>query len=116
MEILEQLLDDLEGKVLLFALSAYIALVATLLMGCSTTAVGEPETRGAKDRFKAEVVNSGFNYSLTVVTDTKEGCQYLFLKSGQGAGFIQLTDKYGNPLLADDYSRREVGMSDDDEE
>lgn len=115
MEILEHLLDDLEGKVLLFVLSAYIALVATLLMGCSTMAVGEPETRGMEDRFKAEVVNSGFNYSLTVVTDTEEGCQYLFLKSG-GAGFIQLTDKYGNPLLADGYSRREVGMSDDDEE
>ena len=102
----------------MFLLAIVVALASALVAtcGCSTMAVGEPETRGVEDRFKAEVVNSGFNYSLTVVTDTEEGCQYLFLNSGNGAGFIQLTDKYGNPLLAEGYSRREVGMSDDDGE
>lgn len=116
MESMTQPIDDVGGSAWRIVLLVLLPLLVLYLMGCSTTAVGEPETRGVKDRFKAEVVNSGFNYSLTVVTDTKEGCQYLFLKSGQGAGFIQLTDKYGNPLLADGYSRREVGMSDDDEE
>ena len=103
---------------MMFLLAIVVALALALIAtcGCSTTAIDEPETRGMEDRFKAEVVNSGFNYSLTVVTDTEEGCQYLFLKTGNGAGFIQLTDKYGNPLLADGYSRREVGMSDDDGE
>lgn len=92
-----------------------VMLVSTLLVlcGCSKTQVAEAKQ---DSRFKAEVVNSGFDYSLTVVTDTEEGCQYLFLKTGSGAGFIQLTDKYGNPLLAEGYSRREIGMSDDDEE
>ena len=86
------------------------ALVATC--GCSTTAVGEPETRGMEGRFEVEQLYYGF----AVITDTKEGCQYLFYKRGHSGGLVQLTDKYGNPLLADGYSRREVGMSDDDGE
>ena len=88
------------------------ALVATC--GCSTTAVGEPETRGMEGRFEVEQLY----YGLVVITDTKEGCQYLFCRGGSGhsGGLVQLTDKYGNPLLADGYSRREVGMSDDDGE
>lgn len=116
MESMTQPTDDVGGNAWRIVLLVLLPILVLSLMGCSTMTVGEPETRGVKDRFKAEVVNSGFNYSLTVLTDTKEGCQYLFLKTGQGAGFIQLTDKYGNPLLADGYSRREVGMSDDDEE
>ena len=112
MEILEQLLDDLEGKALLFALSAYVALLALLLMGCSTTAVGEPKIESMEGRFEVERLYD----DMTVITDTEEGCQYLYYKYGYGGGFIQLTDKYGNPLLADGYSRREVGMSNDDGE
>lgn len=115
MESMMQSTDDVGGNAWWIVLLVLLPLLVLPLIGCSTMTVGESETRGMEDRFKAEVVNSGFNYSLTVVTDTKEGCQYLFLKSGQGAGFIQLTDKYGNPLLASGYSRREVGMSDDEE-
>lgn len=110
-----------QRRMYLLAIAVMLASALVSTCGCSTTAVGEPEDRGMEDRgmegrFEAETVSSGFNYSLTVVTDTEEGCQYLFLKSGYGAGFVQLTDKYGNPLLADGYSRREVGMSDDDGE
>lgn len=111
MEILEHLLDDLEGKVLLFALSACVTLLVLPLIGCSTTAVGEPKIGSMEGRFEVERLYG----DMTVITDTEEGCQYLYYKYGYGGGFIQLTDKYGNPLLANGYSRREVGMSDDGE-
>ena len=98
----------------MYLMAIVVALVSALVAtcGCSTTAVGEPEARGMEGRFEVEHLY----YGLAVITDTKEGCLYLFYKDGHSAGMAQLTDKYGNPLLADGYSRREVGMSDDDGE
>ena len=98
----------------MYLLAIVVALASALVAtcGCSTTAVGEPKIESMEGRF--EVVHL-FGY-MVVITDTEEGCQYLYYKYGYGGGFIQLTDKYGNPLLADGYSRREVGMSDDDGE
>lgn len=98
----------------MFLLAIVVALASALVTtcGCSTTVVGEPEIESMEGRF--EVVH--LSNDMIVITDTEEGCQYLFYKRGYGGGFIQLTDKYGNPLLADGYSRREVGMSDDDGE
>ena len=100
----------------MYLLAIMVALASALVTtcGCSTTAVGEPEIESMEGRFEVERLY----YGLAVITDTKEGCQYLFCKGGGGhsGGLVQLTDKYGNPLLADGYSRREVGMSDDDEE
>lgn len=115
MESLESLLDDLEGKLLLFALSAYIALVATLLMGCSTTEVAADE-QVSDVRFRVVEANNDTFWTVTdIIVDTKTGCQYLWVKESEKAGPVLLVDKYGYPLLASGYSRREVGMSDDGE-
>ena len=98
----------------MFLLAIVVALASALVAtcGCSTTAVGEPKIESMEGRFEVERLYG----DMTVITDTEEGCQYLYYKYGYGGGFIQLTDKYGNPLLADGYSRREVGMSNDDGE
>lgn len=89
-----------------------LIVLALMMASCSTTAVGEPKIESMEGRFNVEYLYG----DMTVITDTDEGCQYLFYKCGYGGGFIQLTDKYGNPLLAEGYSRREVGMSNDDGE
>ncbi len=115
MEILESLLDDLEGKLLLFALSAYVALLALPLMGCSTTEVAADEQVNDVRFRVVEVDNDAFWITTDIIVDTKTGCQYLWVKESEKAGPVLLADKYGNPLLADGYSRREVGMSDDGE-
>lgn len=98
----------------MYLLAIVVALASALVTtcGCSTTAVGEPKIGSMEGRFEVERLYG----DMTVITDTEEGCQYLYYKYGYGGGFIQLTDKYGNPLLADGYSRREVGMSNDDGE
>ena len=103
-----------QRRMFLLAIVVVLASALVTTCGCSTTAVGEPEIESMEGRFEVERLNG----AMAVVTDTKEGCQYLFCRGsgGHSGGFVQLTDKYGNPLLADGYSRREVGMSDDDEE
>lgn len=97
----------------MFLLAIVVAFASALvtICGCSTTAVGEPKIESMEGRFEVEHLYG----DMTVITDTEEGCQYLYYKFGYGGGFIQLTDKYGNPLLAEGYSRRVVGMSDDGE-
>lgn len=112
MESMTQPTDDVGGNVLWVVLLVLLPFLVLLLTGCSTTEVGEPKIGSMEGRFEVERLYG----DMTVITDTEEGCQYLYYKYGYGGGFIQLTDKYGNPLLASGYSRREVGMSDDDEE
>lgn len=91
------------------------ALVATC--GCSTTEVAEAQAQSDWLRFRiTEVPNDGVWVNTTVIVDTETGCQYIFAKQAELGGLELLVDKYGNPLLADGYSRREVGMSDDDGE
>lgn len=112
MESMMQPTDDVGGNALLIVLLALLSVLVLPLIGCSTTAVGEPKIKSMEGRFEVERLYG----DMTVITDTEEGCQYLYYKFGYGGGLIQLTDKYGNPLLADGYSRCEVGMSDDDGE
>ncbi len=101
-----------QRRMFLLAIAVMLVSCAIATCGCSTTAVGEPEIESMEGRFEVEHLFG----DMIVITDTKEGCQYLFYRCGYGGGFIQLTDKYGNPLLAEGYSRREVGMSNDDGE
>lgn len=111
MESMMQSTDDVGGNAWWIVLLVLLPILVLSLMGCSTTAVGEPKIGSMEGRFEVERLYG----NMTVITDTKEGCQYLYYWYGYGGGFIQLTDKYGNPLLAEGYSRREVGMSDDGE-
>lgn len=96
-------------NVVIAAIAVMIASCMFLLLGCSAAQTAEV---GMGERFQREWVGD----NLLLITDTKEGCQYLFYDGYKRGGLTQLTDKYGYPLLADGYSRREVGMSEDDGE
>ena len=90
------------------------ALVALALCGCTCTLAGcgvrDAEGAGWQVRFKVvQAMTDGLG-TTRIYTDTKTGCQYLEVG---GSGLTLLVDKYGYPLLADGYSRVEVGMSDD---
>lgn len=92
-----------------------VAVAIVALTGCSTTEVAEAE-EDMTPRFSYEVVTDDTWMYTDVVTDTETGCQYLLVGDDDGYGLTLLVDKYGNPLLAQGYSRSEVGMSDDDGE
>lgn len=49
-------------------------------------------------RFTTDVHGNG----IKIITDTETGVQYLFVKSGYGAGLTILVDENGEPLLKED--------------
>ena len=104
-----------QRNVVIAAIVVMIASAMVALCGCSTSEVAEANS----DNARFCVVDTTDNHTFVVtfaVVDKETGCQYLFCNYGKGGGLTLLVDKYGNPLLADGYSRREVGTSDDDGE
>ncbi len=91
-----------------------VAVAIVAITGCSMTEVAKAEE--TTPRFDCEAVTDDTWMYTDVVTDTETGCQYLLVGDDDGYGLTLLVDKYGNPLLAQGYSRSEVGMSDDDGE
>lgn len=92
-----------------------VAVAIVALTGCSTTETAEAE-EDMTPRFVYESVTDNTWMYTDVIVDTETGCQYLLAGNGDGYGLTLLVDKYGNPLLAQGYSRSEVGMSHDDGE
>lgn len=95
-----------------------IAAIAVMLCACTCTLAGcvsENTTYVTPDventgRFECEI---GY---VNIIVDTRTGVQYLVWHEGSQGGVCRLDDKYGYPLLADGYSRVDVGMSDDEGE
>jgi hypothetical protein len=116
MESMTQPTDDVGGNAWWIVLLVLLPLLVLSLMGCSTTEVAEAQAQSHWLRFRiTDVPNDGVWVNTTVIVDTETGCQYIFAKQAELGGLELLVDKYGNPLLAEGYSRREVGMSDDGE-
>lgn len=89
------------------------ALVAScVLSGCiSTSNTKHVESNLENDsRFACEL---GY---VSLITDTRTGCQYLTWWNSSQSGVTLLVDRYGYPLLAEGYTRLDVGMSEDDGE
>ena len=91
-------------------LAALVALC--VLTGCGTgdntarTTINPENT----NRFECE-----YGY-VSLITDTRTGCQYLAWWAPEKGGVTLLVDKYGYPMLAEGYTRLDVGMSEDDGE
>lgn len=81
--------------VALIALLLLLVLVVCACTGCATVEAAEPES----PRFIAERVESPKYITITIITDTETGVQYMFVKDGYGAGLTVLEpspDKEGN--------------------
>lgn len=110
-----------QRKMLAFAIMVIVVSLFLAIVACSPSEAEEAERDNLPERFQVtEYSNDSFWVHTVVITDTKEGCQYLltYRQTGEGGagGLVQLTDKYGYPLLAQGYSRNDVGVSDDDGE
>ena len=68
---------------------AVLVLIALLLSGCKAEAKAETEDK--EGRFKI-VYQHGIDFSFyqAILEDTETGDQYLFIKSGYGAGLTQM--------------------------
>lgn len=93
------------------------AMVALAICGCTLAGCEAAKAEAGVERFVVtESVKLGA-YSLAhVMTDMETGCQYIIWSDYEKGGMELLVDKYGYPLLADGYSRVEVGISEDEGE
>lgn len=92
------------------------AMVALALCGCTCTLAGcgTIRTEGEADTTERlfDAIPTGY-LGWYIYVHRQTGCQYFVAGSRTP---VLLVDKYGYPLLADGYSRVEIGMSDDDGE
>lgn len=78
--------------VALVALILLLVLVVCACTGCAdTTEAAEP----TGERFEVETVGESFGGQVAIITDTETGVQYLWVKSGSGAGLTKLEE--GDP-------------------
>ena len=83
-----------------------------MLTGCG---IGDNTARTTINPENTNRFECEYGY-VSLITDTRTGCQYLTWRSSEKGGVTLLVDKYGNPLLAEGYTRLDVGMSEDDGE
>lgn len=95
------------------ALMLLLFLFALLTSGCVSTGSERKDSSGPFRLTVDAMDNDSSGIPTYVITDSETGCQYLVVRVYEGAGVTLLVDKYGNPLLADGYSRTEVDMSQD---
>lgn len=93
------------------------AMVALAICGCTLAGCEAAKAEAGVERFVVtESVKLGAYSFAQVMTDTETGCQYIIWSGYDKGGMELLVDKYGYPLLADGYSRLDVGMSEDEGE
>lgn len=83
----------MERKTIIAALAAVLACL--IAVGC-TESVAK-----AEGRFK---IKDDGSTSLSIITDTVTGVQYLYYDSGYDGGLTILVDADGKPLIQEDYN------------
>ena len=90
-----------------------IAAIVVALCGCTCGIAGCSERAAAQDEENEEqyrlVVsdqsNNALFTSMSIITDTETGCQYLFVYRSEAAGLTLLVDADGKPMLDSRYAK-----------
>ena len=90
-----------------------IAAIVVALCGCTCGIAGCSERAAAQDEENEEqyrlVVsdqsNNALFTSMSIITDTETGCQYLVVYRSEAAGLTLLVDADGKPMLDSRYAK-----------